>query len=368
MQVEVRRSICFVLYSLEVGGTEMYLLQFLKTKGRDFDTTIVCKSGKGGKLENDFKSTGARIIYIKLGYVNVFSIYNYYRILNEGFDAVCDLTGNFAGISMAGSKVKNVPKRIAFYRAATDHFELTLLRKYYNKIMNMLVRGCSTHILSNSETALENYFYDYRGKAQFQVVRNGIGVEKFSQYRDREVLRSKYSLPVEAFIIGHLGRYNKAKNFGGFIKIAERLIELNDRVHFVLCGRDINVVDWSEKFTNNSSLNRFTFLGEQDRPEEILSSYDLFLFPSVTEGQPNALIEAMVSGIPFVASNIPPIKESVPSDLYNQLFDVNNLGVAVKLIMDHLESKIVLKSGYEWARVQYNAKDRFDDFYRVLIG
>ena len=45
-------------------------------------------------------------------------------------------------------------------------------------------------------------------------------------------------------------------------------------------------------------------LGYRSDVLRILPLFDLYYFPSLTEGQPNALIEAMATGLPFVASDI----------------------------------------------------------------
>lgn len=47
--------------------------------------------------------------------------------------------------------------------------------------------------------------------------------------------------------------------------------------------------------------------------QRVYRTFDVFYFPSVTEGQPNARIEAILAKVPFVASDIPGIQEMVPS-------------------------------------------------------
>ena len=42
-------------------------------------------------------------------------------------------------------------------------------------------------------------------------------------------------------------------------------------------------------------------LGYRDDVNKILPIFDVFFFPSITEGQPNSLIEAMISDVPFGA-------------------------------------------------------------------
>ena len=97
---------------------------------------------------------------------------------------------------------------------------------------------------------------------------------------------------------------------------------------------------------------------------DILKGLDLFYFPSVTEGNPNALLEAMASNIPFVASDIPPIRESVPGFLKPTLINPYNEEKNYSAIEDmylHRE-KLELRKCKEWAIEHYDAYRQFNLF------
>ena len=55
-------------------------------------------------------------------------------------------------------------------------------------------------------------------------------------------------------------------------------------------------------------------LGQWPDVPGLLQAADLFAFPSVYEGMPGAVIEAMALGVPIVASDIPPVREILGSD------------------------------------------------------
>ena len=96
---------------------------------------------------------------------------------------------------------------------------------------------------------------------------------------------------------------------------------------------------------------------------------DCYFFPSVTEGQPNSLIEAMIMGVPFVASNIEPIKETVPEFVEKECLispeDVDSAVSKILEIRDNTEryDKVLVQ---KWAIEQYNADTQFDLFYSQL--
>src|SRR5690606_15090444 len=83
----------------------------------------------------------------------------------------------------------------------------------------------------------------------------------------------------------------------------------------------------------------FLLENRKDIPK-VLNAFDLYYFPSITEGQPNALIEAWIKGIPFLASNIKPIKDIVPEELYSYLSNPLDAEKQI-IIINHL-----LKNGW----------------------
>src|SRR5690606_10939585 len=91
-----------------------------------------------------------------------------------------------------------------------------------------------------------------------------------------------------------------------------------------------------------------------------------FLFPSITEGQPNALIEAMVLGIPCIASNIEPIKETIEAT--NNLFapqDVNGFVKTIENLYKTYNGTIYRLNNAEIVQ-KFDANILFDQFYNVL--
>lgn len=373
MSYNIDKNLAFIVVSLESGGTENYLLRFLtylQGENPNIKITIICKGGKTGSLLPKFKKLEVNIEVLKLGYINWRNIIILKNKLNNDYDAVCDLTGNFAGISMLLGKWNHIPKRISFYRASSDHFNPSFFNSTYNKLMNRLVRKYATAILSNS-TAAFKYFHPslYKKDQRFKVIKNGVYIEIFSKPLNKAALRKKYGLPIETILVGHVGRLNAAKNFETFFKVIQYFktkIEYEKPIQFVFCGRNTDTGEFKQKLESFGIADSCFSLGPQEKVYEILQCYDLFYFPSVTEGQPNALIEAMISGLPFVASNIEAIQESVPKEAYDQLVNPLDVeGSAVKILNTITTAQSLIFQ--DWAITEYEAKNRFEDFKKVLL-
>ena len=95
---------------------------------------------------------------------------------------------------------------------------------------------------------------------------------------------------------------------------------------------------------------------------------DLFYFPSVTEGQPNALIEAMLTGLPVITSNIEPIKETMPEYAHSTLLEPLNISAAVDLILLLIKDKNKRKEFIhkDWAENEYDIEKNFKLFSDVI--
>ncbi|MCX7548864.1 glycosyltransferase [Xanthomarina sp. F1114] len=321
-----KKKVCFLIPSVKSGGIETYVLRFLKYQENELGITVLVRNNSKGELYEAYKATGANILFKPLGYFNIRSIIWYYQFFKkENFDTICDFNANFAGLPIWLSKLVGTRKRIAFYRQSSHHFKKSAFRLAYTNFLNRLVYKYSTDIFSNSLSGLKFFFpYEYSNNAKFKVIKNGVDLRDFSNInvKNKNELREILNLPKDKFIIGHTGRFAHAKNHYFLLDVASKLITEDSDLYFVLIGNDTDkLLPYIVKLGIEDNVR---ILGYKNNIPEYLYSFDMFFFPSLTEGQPNALIEAMVTGLPIVTSNIPPIIECLPPDRLDCLIDLND--------------------------------------------
>lgn len=359
----------FLLTGLSQGGLETYLLRFVRFLNKSSESVVFCKSGRMGELEQAFRDAGARVVAFPLGYIRVWDYWRFYRFLRrEKFTSVCDFTGNFAGIPLLCARVAGVNVRVAQYRGAEDHFVSTWWKQIYNRGVKSLVFRFATHIVSNSEAALDYFFPGiWKQNARFRVIYNGVDIKAITTLSTRQVLRRAIGVPDNAFVVGHTGRYNYAKNHETIIEVAFRLCRRYPEIYFVLVGKEVDSV-FAEKVKEKGLEGRILLLGYRKDVLELLHTFDLFYFPSVTEGQPNSLLEAEVAGLPIVASDIPSIQESVPKAFIPKLLPARDVNRAEEII-ESLFKNDTLRDLYrcrDWAISRFDGKKRFEEFWKIL--
>ncbi len=154
-------------------------------------------------------------------------------------------------------------------------------------------------------------------RTPIEVVPTGVDWQKFSK-GNRAVIRKRLGIPLDALIIGYVGRLAIEKNleFLGF-SVADYL-KKNTHAHFVV-GGDGPLKDTIKKFFDDEGLEkRFHWAGVL-KGQDLVDCYhamSIFAFASLSETQGIVLLEAMAAGVPVVAVDAPGVREVV-KDGYN---------------------------------------------------
>lgn len=362
------KTICIVTVGLGAGGIENYLLRFCNYKHREFKRIFIfCRGARTGILETQFlQIPNVTIVPQRIQYANPFEFLKFFFFLKKNkIDTVCDFTGNIAGPVILTAKLAGVNTRITQYRMASNRFKGNFIKNLYNGIANKMVRAFSTRILSNSYAALD-YFFPKRDKSdkKYQVIYNGLDVDTF--LTGSENLRKELSIPQDAFVVGNTARFNDVKNHRTILKVAGELCGECPDLYFILCGKDVrnNLVGQIDPGLES----RIILLEARTDIIKVLNTLDCFYFPSLMEGQPNALIEAMAVGLPFVASNIAPILETVPGDMHDQLVDPLDWEAACEKILsikENAEMRAYLDCS-EYVKKRFDHRVQFQLFFDCL--
>lgn len=361
------KKTCFLIPSVASGGIEMYLLRYLNFIEDTSQITVLVRSNQKGELYDEYQATGVKLVFLPLGYLSLSRTINHYQFYkSQKFDVICDFNANFAGIPMLLAKRLNVPKRIAFYRQGSNHFKPSFFKTGVNFFMNRLVYKNATHILSNSKAAFD-FFFPKRSSLdkRFEVIYNGVNIEEYSLAESKQSIREDLGITENAFVIGHIGRLDKAKNHETILKVFQQLQQEHSNFYLLLCGR--NTEDLIPQLEALGIKDKTFVLGYRKDIPRVLKSLDCFLFPSVTEGQPNALIEAMVAGIPIVASNIPAILECVPKPCHSYLKKPHDIDGMAQAVLSQTQGAFN-KEVYLKVKEDFDQNTNFVTFNKVING
>lgn len=217
-----------------------------------------------------------------------------------------------------GTKVVYMCHGFHFYKGASLPSWLI-----FYPIERFMAHFCDAIITMNQE--------DYARAQTFKTGRvckiNGVGVDvnrfRLQNAPDlRSSKRRQLGLPEEAYVILSVGELTRRKNQ----KVVLRALkEMNDpSVHYVLCGKG-DLRPYLEQLTDELGIaDRVHFLGYRLDIPEMYRMADCFAFPSIHEGLPFALMEAMESGLPIVCSRIRGNVDLIDDQMGGILCDVHS--------------------------------------------
>ena len=152
----------------------------------------------------------------------------------------------------------------------------------------------------------EDYARANTFKAKEVAIVNGVGLDltKFTEasMNEKQIIRQKLGLNKDDIFAISVAQLIKRKNH---IVLIEAVAKLNNpHFHLFICGDGIQEKELKEKAKELGIRRQVHFLGFRRDVYQLCSSADIFLFASLQEGLPVAVMEAMACGLPIIASKI----------------------------------------------------------------
>jgi glycosyltransferase involved in cell wall biosynthesis len=128
----------------------------------------------------------------------------------------------------------------------------------------------------------------------------------------RALARSRLNLNQDERVLVNVGRQEFQKGQIYLLRALDALTARLPKPMVLIAGRDGNATNELIQYCEQRELSdRVRFLGHRDDIGDILAAADIFAFPSLFEGMPGAVIEAMALALPVIATRIEPVCEVV---------------------------------------------------------
>lgn len=183
--------------------------------------------------------------------------------------------------------------------------------------------------------------------------------------------RREMGIPSDAMIIYSAGEINKNKNNKVIINALAKIG--NSNLFYVICGEG-KLVNELKSLAQSSGLSeRVKFLGYRTDVLEILQASDIFVMPSLREGLPRSLMEAMDAGKPCIVSNIRGNKDLVKNGIGGYLIEPNDIAGYVnaiaKLIDDESLRRTFGKNNQDSVKKYSfkNVKQEMKEIYKLSL-
>lgn len=298
---ENTRKILHIISSSTVGGAERCFLEMLEASGAlGYEAAAVCAGG--GELQKLASEVCGRVYTAPMAdNADLFSLYKLYRIIKEYKPDLCHLHMNRATLLGA------LAARFAGVKSlGSIQGEVRPLYAYFPDFLTFCSKSVAWHVRSKSAAvAARPSFYLYN------CVDNAALSKEAEAGGGRAFLTKEFGVPEKAFVICQVARLHPNK---GQIYLINAVRENIEKIPGLFClivgGGDKKYRDGLIKAAaENGNGDRVIFTGTRLDVAKILGGSDLFVLPSLQEGIPMTIMEALSLKVPVAAFDVGGIRE-----------------------------------------------------------
>lgn len=324
-----KTRVLFLLPQLDAGGSERVVFDLARSLDSSrFDVFVA--AFKAGVLVEPLKTICRDVFVIdKRPGFDFSAMVKVARIVKEhGIDVINAHHYMPCFYSFFGTRVMN-GKKLIYTEHSVPEVE-NIAGCFHGKIFHCLLYRIDA-VVGVSRAIAEKFRVRYSRHAQkVHEIVNGVDIEKFRTNGSRKIIRSRWGLADELFVVGTVANFRKVKNHICLVRAAGRLKDTHPHLRFVFVGTGFpGDAENSEEEVRSlirglGIQDRVILAGYQENIPVILSSFDAFCLPSLSEGLPISALEAMAAGIPFIGSNVSGIVEVVQDGKTGMLFPSDN--------------------------------------------
>ena len=296
----MKKNILYTIDTCGPGGAETVFLELIRNiDKKKYDVYVILK-GKGWVYDEVIR-IGFYPSIIKMGgSFNVIYLFKLIKFIRRSRIALIHshLFGSNVYCSIAGIFCR-VPVISTFHGTVDCNFEGRMPRLKFS-----LINKGSKYIVFVSEHLKKYYLSSMSVDKQKSItIYNGIDCERFSIPKNNG-LRKELSYTDNDILIGSIGNIRKAKGYDVLLRAASIVREMFPQCKFIIAGEGHGKL-YSDilKLRKGLGLEYYVkFLGFRSDVINLLSSLDLFVLPSTTEGFSISTIEAMAAGLAVIVT------------------------------------------------------------------
>ena len=315
---ENKKKIIYLVTQSEWGGAQKYIYDLATNLPKDrFDILVAAGEGDNelfNRLE-DKKIPVYRLKHIVRAIrpiKDLLALFELIKLFKKEKPDIIHL--NSSKISILGSLAAKSYKSKTIYTVHGWVFNEPLhawKKKFYYYAEKLTARWKNLIITVSEydhQIALKNKIADPK---KLITITNGISQLNFLEAKlAKNELLAQHATQ-DKRLIGTIANLYPTKGIEYLIKAAAELIKNDSNLIFIVIGQGSERKKLEQLIKNNKLTNNFLLLGKIDKAYKYLKAFDIFVLPSVKEGWPYTLLEALSAGLPIVATKVGGVPEII---------------------------------------------------------
>lgn len=330
LEINPKKRVLFIVTQSELGGAQRFLCELISRLDRNRYEILAAagKDGDGEFLEilkkMDVSTRSLRFLRRKIGPYSDFRGYSEVRgLIREFRPDTLFLNSSKAG-TLGSLAAREFPHLKVIYRIGGWSFNDPmpwLVRCFYILAEKYTARLKDIIIVNNRHDLGQAEKLKIRPRQSIELIHNGVDPYKLEIFgRDEAKIKLFEKLPQRQrgflhakIVVGTVANFYKTKGLEYFIESVKLLRAEPAIAHaaFVIIGNGPEKEKLELQIKGSGIKNKIFLAGKLSDARKYLSAFDIFVLPSVKEGFPWALLEAMAAKLPVIAANVGAVPEII---------------------------------------------------------
>jgi len=294
-----------IVDSLKIGGAQKLVATMVSCAPKEqLELTIVSLAKlESTALFDQIRTEGVRIFSFPAN--SLVDPIRFHRLIvflrNEKFDLIHTHLTYANIIGCLSGHYTNIPVVVTIHSTSRDNRRL--LAFLIAQLEVLAFRYFARRIIAVGYTVAEAYKNRLGGRV-VDVIPNGIPISKPLPDEIKMKLRQEFSKDISRPVIITVGRFVKVKGYDDLIEAFSLLKDRNPRPVLVMIGSGRLLNRIKKKISDLNLDESVNCLGERNDVSQLLACGDIYVNSSHREGLPLTILEAMMAGLPIVATAV----------------------------------------------------------------
>jgi glycosyltransferase involved in cell wall biosynthesis len=348
-----------VLHILEAttGGTRRHLVDLVThLDASRYEVSVICSTRRDPSFARDIelmRTKGVTVSVIQMyrairPIADLVAFFRIRAILKQGYDVVhthsskAGFLGRLAAATVGTPLVVHTPHVFPF-----QMMTFAALKWLYSVLERLAARWANVIICVSPQERDAAHEAGLADNGKLRLIENGVALppEDAAALTAQTDLRQELGVTAETRIIGTVGRCTKQKGQPYLIRAAGIVAKQRSNVVFFIVGDGQSRAAEKALVRRLGLENTVLFLDPRDELDPFFGAIDVFVMPSLWEGLPYALLEAMGHGLCVVATRVGGMEQAVADRSSGVLIppgDTNELARAIVELLDQPDTRRAL--------------------------
>lgn len=302
-------KIMHFIYGLVNGGVEKVLYNYYsKLNSERYDLYIVAQ-----QVEENCKASFQELGFTVIEVTEKHNFFKYYVQVNKIIKEISPdiVHSHMAEANFFPNIIAKINRIEVIISHSHNYYPYKSLKRDLLLKLSSLSSNC--HLACSREAGIYAFGDKKYKSGDVKILHNAFDITDFKFNEETRQEYRKIYTPNNEFLVLNIGRMVEQKNQLFLIDVFKKIVEINKKAKMLIVGDGKLKQEIQSKIDSENLKDKIQILNRSDEINNIMMASDVLLFPTKFEGLGIVLVEAQMTGLPIVTSDVVP-REAVISD------------------------------------------------------